>query len=534
MFVGIPSCLDFGGMSVERRPHVILTFGDFELDPDRFVLRCDGLPRKIEPKVFDLLSHLVQSPGRVFSRDDLISVVWKGRIVSDATVSTCVKNARKALGDSGDSQRYISTIRSRGFRFNAEVESHIAGTDSAAKTPLEPALPPRGVDPSLLVVPFRSLVDDPETARLAEGLSSDLGTVLTRIPLLRISYQTARFTRRDIIPGSRVMYENTGFDYVLEGVLQNHDAGYRINVQLVDAKSGFQLWAEHFFVPGPLDAALNLAVTTVIAKLEPQLHRAIYNSVCAAGGERNARGLFLEASSMLALKGWHPDSFTSAAELLRRSCRLASDFALAHAYLALVIGLGNRIGILGDREPARVEALATAERALELDSMDSTVLGFAGCALADIGYPERALPILRNAVEINPDNAQAWAALGSACLLSGQVEEAVQHLTHGINISPLDSRLSIWGALLALALMMAKDLESAVQQGELACQRDHRNYMPRIVLAGIRLIRNEQDLARKALKDAYRIKPDLIPAQIIPLLGQKLGHHLLNLSQGAG
>ncbi|MDD2734110.1 MAG: winged helix-turn-helix domain-containing protein [Desulfuromonadaceae bacterium] len=508
---------------------MILTFGEFKLDSERFELRCNGLPFKVEPKVFDLLSLLIQHPGQVFSRDDLISVVWKGRMVSDATVSTCVKSARKALGDSGDSQHYITTVRGRGFSFNAEVESDSFAADSAVNTPSEHALPQGGVGPSLLVLPFRSMVDDPETTCLAEGVSSGLGTILTRIPLLRLSYQAARYTKSDIIPTVRAIYEHVGVDYVLEGVLQNHDAGYRINVKLIDAKSGFLLWAEHFFVPGPHDAALDLAVTAVIAKLEPQLYRAIYHSVCAAGGERSAQGLFLEASSMLALKGWHPDSFTSAAELLRRSCRLASDFALAHAYLALVIGLGDRIGLLGDRERARVEALETAERALELDSMDSTVLGFAGCALADIGYPGRALPILKNAVEINPDNAQAWAALGSACLLSGQVEEAVQYLTHGINISPLDSRLSIWGAVLALALMMAKDMESAVRQAELACQRDHRNYLPRIVLAGIRLIRNEQELALKALKDAYRIKPDLTPAQVLPLLGQKLGHDLLNL-----
>ena len=153
--------------------------------------------------------------------------------------------------------------------------------------------------------------------------------------------------------------------------------------------------------------------------------------------------------------------------------------------------------------------------------MDSTVLGFAGCALADIGYPDRALPILRNAVEINPANAQAWAALGSACLLARRVEEAVQHLTHGINISPLDSRLSIWGAMLALGLMQSKDLEGALHQGELACQRDHRSYMPRVVVAGIHLLRNERELALKALNDAYRIKPDLAACPSVSAAGSE-------------
>jgi DNA-binding winged helix-turn-helix (wHTH) protein/tetratricopeptide (TPR) repeat protein len=506
---------------------VILTFDEFELDIDRFELRRNGQPRKVEPKVFDLMVHFAKNPGQVFSRDDLIAAVWRGRMVSDATVSTCIKSARKALGDSGNSQRYIETVRARGFRFAADVEHDSVRTDSVTPTPV--AAQGVSAGPSLLVVPFRAISDDAETARLADGLSGGLAAILTRIPLLRLSNKAGRYADRDITPSAREIYEDAGVDFLLEGKLQSHDGGHRITVQLADAKSGFQLWAEQFSVLGPVDAALDGAVTAVVAKLEPQLHRAIYNTVRAAGGEPSARALFLEASSMLALKGWHPDSFTAAAELLRRSCRLAEDFALAHAYLALVIGLGDRIGLLGNPEKTRAEALDAAERALELDSMDSTVLGFAGCALADIGYPDRALPILRNAVEINPANAQTWAALGSACLITRRVEEAVQHLTHGINISPLDSRLSIWGTMLALALMMSKDLEGALHQGELACQRDHRNYLPRVVVAGIYLLRDERGLALKALNDACRIKPDLEFAQVFPLLGQKLGNDLLSL-----
>ena len=137
---------------------MILTFGEFELDTDRFELRHNGQPRKVEPKVFDLMIHFARNPGQVFSRDDLIEAVWPGRVVSDATVSTCIKSARKALGDSGDSQRYIATVRGRGFRFTAEVEH-----DDERPDPLTHALDRTqraGAGPSLLVVPFRSLSND--------------------------------------------------------------------------------------------------------------------------------------------------------------------------------------------------------------------------------------------------------------------------------------------------------------------------------------------------------------------------------------
>ena len=474
------------------------------------------------------MAHFARNPGRVLSRDELVASVWRGRVVSDATVSTCMKNARKALGDTGAAQRYIKTVRGRGFQFPADVQHD----DARAPGPAPPAAVAArrgGSGPSLLMVPFRTLSEGPDTALLADGVSSDLGTVLTRIPLLRLSSETARYSNRGVTPSARQIHEEVGVDYVLEGALDERDGRYRINVQLSDAKSGFRLWAEQFSVPGPVDAARDQTVTAVIAKLEPQLHRAIYNTVRATCGEPNAQELFLEASSILALKG-------SASRLILHCCRVAAskpearpDFALAAAYLALVTGLGNRVGLASDREKSRAETLEAAERALELDSMDSTVLGFVGCALADIGYPDRALPILRNAVEINPANAQAWAALGSACLLTRRAEEAVRHLTQGISISPLDSRLSIWGAILALGLMQLKDLEGALRQGELACQRDHRSHIPRIVVAGIHLLRHEPELARQAINDAYRIKPDLEPAQVFPLLGRELGGSLLKL-----
>ena len=508
---------------------MILTFGEFQLDVDRFELRRNGQPRKVEPRVFDLMAHFARNPGRVFSRDELVASVWRGRVVSDATVSTCIKNARKALGDTGAAQRYIKTVRGRGFRFAADVQHDDTRADPGRSPQAAVTARRGGTGPSLLVVPFRTLSGGPDTARLADGVSSDLGTILTRIPLLRLSSQAARYDDGEVTPSARAIHEELGVDYVLDGTLDERDGGYRINVRLSDAKSGFRLWAEQFSVAGLVDAARDETVTAVIAKLEPQLYRAIHDTVRATHGEPNAQELFLEASSILALKGWHAASFSAAAELLRRSRKLDPDFALAPACLALVTGLGHRVGLSSDREKSRVETLEAAERALELDSMDSTVLGFCGCALSDIGFPDRALPILRNAVEINPANAQAWAALGSVCLLAQRVEEAVRHLSHGINLSPLDSRLSIWGAMLALGLMLSKDLEGALRQGELACQRDHRSHIPRVVVAAIHLLRNKPELALRALNDARRIKQDLGPAQVHRLLGRELGSRLLNL-----
>jgi DNA-binding winged helix-turn-helix (wHTH) protein/tetratricopeptide (TPR) repeat protein len=512
---------------------MLLRFADFEIDTDRYELSRGGQPVSVEPRVFNLLLHFARHANILFSRDDLMAAVWDGRIVSDATISGCIKSVRRALGDSGDKQRYIQTVHGRGFRFIGDVRQEQSGPVTEK--------PPAGVGhikqaaPSLIVLPFKCIHDTPAVNAFAKGLVASLETILTRIPLLRISAQAANYTHRELAPTPRQIHEEIGIDYLLEGNVQSLDDLIRVNVQLADAKTGFRLWAEQFeFILNDIKGGIDRVVIGILCKLEPQLNRAIYNSVRTGKGSPSARELYLEASGVMALKGWHQDTFQEAAALLRRSSQQDPAFALAPAYLSLILALGHRVGLLGEREQTQAEAVAAAERALQLENMDSAVLGFAGCALADLGLVYRALPILRKAVELNPANAQAWAALGSAYLIDKQPVLAIQHLTHGIDLSPLDSRLAIWGALLALALMLAGDLDAAQAQAELACQRDDRTYLSRVVYAAVLLNRKHPQAALQALADAYRIKPDLSDAEIDALISANLGTRLRALAAQAG
>ena len=98
-------------------------FESCELDDDSYELLVEGHPEKVEPQVFDILRHMVENKGRVISQDELIKVVWKGRVVSDATVNARISAARSAIGDDGKNQSMIRTIPRRGFKFIAPVWS---------------------------------------------------------------------------------------------------------------------------------------------------------------------------------------------------------------------------------------------------------------------------------------------------------------------------------------------------------------------------------------------------------------------------
>ena len=96
-------------------------FADYILDTDRRELRCGADPIAVEPQVLDLLIYLIENNDRVVSKDDLIASIWGGRIVSDTTLTSRIYAARRAVGDSGRSQKLIRTIARKGLRFVGDV-----------------------------------------------------------------------------------------------------------------------------------------------------------------------------------------------------------------------------------------------------------------------------------------------------------------------------------------------------------------------------------------------------------------------------
>src|SRR5215471_2211250 len=98
-------------------------FSDHILDTDRRELHRGTETIAVEPQVLDLLICLVENRNRVVSKSDLIASVWGGRVVSEATLSSRIYAARKALGDTGQCQKLIRTIQRKGIRFVGDVRA---------------------------------------------------------------------------------------------------------------------------------------------------------------------------------------------------------------------------------------------------------------------------------------------------------------------------------------------------------------------------------------------------------------------------
>lgn len=120
-------------------PQRVWRWDDFVLDAGRYELRSGDTVIRVEPQVFDVLTQLVSNSERFVSKEELFDSVWGGRFVGEAALTSRIKAARRALGDNGESQRYIRTVRGRGYQFVGNLRVDTSAQPQAPEP--EPEVP---------------------------------------------------------------------------------------------------------------------------------------------------------------------------------------------------------------------------------------------------------------------------------------------------------------------------------------------------------------------------------------------------------
>lgn len=141
---------------------MLLTFKDVEIDTSLFALRVGGLVRHVEPQVFNLIFYLAQQRDRIVSQDELLDHLWAGKVVTDSSLRSCIKPARRALRDNGSAQNCIAIVRHLGDRFVAVPQNmEVAGPNIAAAARADSVAPKtQSMKPhraSIAVLPFADL-----------------------------------------------------------------------------------------------------------------------------------------------------------------------------------------------------------------------------------------------------------------------------------------------------------------------------------------------------------------------------------------
>jgi TolB-like protein/DNA-binding winged helix-turn-helix (wHTH) protein len=243
-------------------------FNRFEIDTLQFKLFFAGKAVAIEPKDFDLIVYLIENRHRAVTRDEIFNALWQGQVVCDATLSNHIKSARKILGDNGEEQNVISTIRGRGYQFVAETvalldkKSVILPPEKGSNVLWQAAIvglillvlglfifninSPKIKTNSIAVLPFISLSDDQNNEYFSDVVSEEILNALSRVSGLHVTSRSSSFYFRGNDIDIPKVAEQLGVTYILEGSVRKSETKVRITVQLIEANNDRQIWGATF------------------------------------------------------------------------------------------------------------------------------------------------------------------------------------------------------------------------------------------------------------------------------------------------
>jgi TolB-like protein len=416
---------------------LLYLFEDFVLDTDRRELRRGADLVPLEPQVFDVLVHLIRNRERVVSKDDLIDAIWGGRIISESALSNRINGARTAVGDTGEKQRLIKTLPRKGVRFVGVVreEPKAAEATAADKAVAPLALPD---NPSIAVLPFTNLSGDPEQEYFADAMAEEITIALGRVPRLFVIASSSAFTYKGRLVDTKQIAAELGVRYVLRGSVRRSHNRVRIIVELDDAPSGSQIWAER--LDGTLDNVFELqdrVAAAVSARIAPRIRLADLE-LARRKPTHSATAYDLYLRALPPIRDSHAQNEDSL-QLLNQAIELDPSFSAAYGLAAFCYHVQAAFGWLAPSDPRRKEGLRLAHLAAQTGENDPEALWMAGRAFELLaGEVEHGLALVEKSLAINPNSANAWWASGMTHALLGHTETALEHLGRARQLNPLD------------------------------------------------------------------------------------------------
>lgn len=509
----------------------IYEFSDFCLDVGRrLLLRGDGEPVPLTPKVFDTLLYLVEHSGSVLDKDTLMAAIWPDTVVEENNLSQNIYTLRRVLGEDRGEHRYILTVPGRGYRFIAHVttlagengqevgevsQPEVERFEESGPQPAEITgrrrniiwsvaaagviiaglsllglylwrsqrhLGPGAPIKTLAVLPFKPLVADNRNEALELGMTDTLIARLSNSETIVVRPITSVRRYGGMEQDSLVAGHELGVDAVLDGSIQSWGERIRISARLVGVGDGRQLWAGQF----------DEKFTDIFAVQDSISERVAVALVPRLGGDERRRLTKHDTENVeayqLYLKGrYHAAKLTlpeteKAISYYRQAIEIDPTYALAYARLANAYRNPTLTSDVSSSE-AMPKAKAAALKAIEIDDN----LAEAHIALGLIAYwydwdQEAAERHYDRALALNPNNEDVHSAYAYLFSLTGQHEKAIAESRRGRELEPLALGKN---AIEAQFLFYAGRGDEAVERIKQTLDLDSNFWLAHLVLSRI-------------------------------------------------
>ena len=479
---------------MEQMPRQV-RLGRFVIDLRQGALLADGVECPLRPKSFALLRHLAEHAGRLVSRDALLAAVWPGTFVTEDSITQCIRDIRRALGDEG--AHHLRTLPRRGYMLVVDVPAAVApapdGWAGADGLPM-----PETGRPMVLVLPFENIGGDPGQGYFADGLRADLVTDLTGFHELLVAAPAGA----ERLPGRAAGQAC----YLLRGSVRRAGGRVRVTVELTDAASGISLWGER--IDRPLDDLFTL---------QEDLTNHIAASVDTRVGREGLRRMRRQAPASLDAYDLYlhgrerHDRATEADTLLARQLfdrAIAADplYAPALAWQAYTVQRGFT---LGWGQPTGRDALdlalSFARRAAAIEPDSSPCLARMALVLALSGRHVEGVAAAERSVRANPCDAASRATYGEVLSMAGHYDAAVAQVRLALSLNPFPP--PFWHATLGRVLLLAGQHAPALE-ALLRARAEAPDYRPchsSLVVAFVET--GQVEAARQAMADFVRLRP---------------------------
>lgn len=481
-------------------------FGRFRLDLSQRKLVLDGGEIRLGNRALDILCVLASAAGEVVSKDELMTQVWPGLVVEENNIQVHVSALRKALDAEKGGQTYVVTVPGRGYRLVGLQPWPVTRIDNVGTRPSLP-LPDK---PSIAVLPFQNMSDDPQQDYFAEGMAEEIITALSRCSWLFVIARNSSFTYKGNAVDIRQVGRELGVRYVLEGSVRRGGDSLRFTGQLIDANSGAHIWADRFEGKlGDVFALQDTFTEAVVAAIEPTLQLAeIERSKKKSTINLDAYDLLLRAQQLE--YQFTEKSLAAALDHLKQALVVDPSYAPAMALAAYCHGVRTSFGWTQTPEADAEAGLHLAWRAVQVSKDDANVLWMAAHAVFYLQTdPQRAKELAYRSLELNPNSAIALAQTGRIETALGNSAKALELLLRADRLTPRDPRGWFIAACLGFAYYKERRYDESVAAAKKALnQNPHYTWPFRILVVSL-IGKGLQSEARQVARELLTIEPQL-------------------------